>query len=147
MPNITHPIPQSDKSPNPRRRVTTSASKGRTKQEFKEESEINYILDKWMNGQPPQLRPLDYGDYSSNLDFQEAMEIITKTKEQFAGLPAKIRDRFGNDEKQMLHFLEDNDNLEEARKLGLVATPIKPPETETKIVPTPAPPKGEIPPD
>jgi len=41
-----------------------------------------------------------------------------------ASLPSKIRDRFGNDPSQLLSFLADSSNKDEAISLGLVSAPV-----------------------
>nr|UXQ87999.1 MAG: internal scaffolding protein [Microvirus sp.] len=150
MPNVTIPLKKGDPV-NGRRRVITTCKHGRTKQEFKEESEINFILDQWMNGNPPQLKAAEYGDYTTATDFQESMEKITYTQQQFATLPSKVRERFGNSPEQMLKFLENNDNLEEAAKLGLIHLPDppakEPEKAEATIVPTNTPAGGKTTPD
>jgi phage internal scaffolding protein len=45
---------------------------------------------------------------------------------QFDQLPALIRDRFHNDPQEMLAFLNDPNNYDEAIKLGLVNPPPAP---------------------
>lgn len=143
MPNITHP--PDDKTG--RVRVTTICKDVRTKQEFKEECDINQILKMWIKtGQAPFMAtPVAYGDFSQVTDFQESIELVTQTEQQFAALPSHLRDRFGNDAKQLLAFLENDDNREEAEKLGIVAK--MPIVDEAIIVPNNSPAEGETPPD
>lgn len=157
MPNKTHAW---DKKLG-RRRVTTLCAGGRTKQEFKDECDINQILKQWIKtGQAPYMAtPAEYGDFSVVTDFRESIELVTKTKQQFAALPSHLRDRFGNSPNQMLSFLEDNENMEEAIKLGIVQGPDfvldpEPPNNspepkgeKSKTVPTEKPAGGETAPD
>lgn len=62
-----------------------------------------------------------YGDFTTVPSFEEAQALIAETSQYFAGLPAQIRDRFGNDVKQFLAFVNDPANVDEGRKLGIFA--------------------------
>jgi hypothetical protein len=110
-----------------------------TKQEFKEECDINHILARLQDGPPrPWTNPpqLQYGDYANAPDFLNAQLLVKQAEDQFNALPAVARTRFRNDPATFLAFLNDPKNLDEARKLGLakpapVAPPPPPPSTET----------------
>ncbi len=116
---------------------------GRTKQSFQEETDINTIMARFVktgmlefvNKHNPQ-----YGDVS-NVDFQTSMETVAKSREMFADLPAKIRDRFNNDPAELLEFLDNPENKEEAVLLGLAKPAPKAPEKEKE--PTPPATKAE----
>lgn len=74
----------------------------------------------------PSGRP-EFGDFSDVKSYHEAQNIIIAAEESFASLPASVRDRFRNDPGQLLEFLENSSNLDEAVKLGLcVARPVEP---------------------
>ena len=92
-----------------------------TAQEFLEESDINYIADKFMRtGELKQVAQLPTnGDFQGIFDFQTAMNLIVDAKHEFMQLPAKIRSRFNNDPAQLIDFLEDPENDQEAIALGL----------------------------
>ncbi|UOF81663.1 scaffold protein [Microviridae sp.] len=92
-----------------------------TKQSFKEEVDVNKIIEKAARGQvvPGQLRDPIYEDFSSMPSYQEALNLVLRAEEQFAGLDAKLRSRFGNDPSQFLAFMEDPKNVEEHISLGL----------------------------
>ena len=97
-----------------------------TQQHFAEECDINNIVEKYMIsgvlGDPlvsPSVSPM-YGDYSSVEDFHSAQTIIAHATQAFDLLPAALRKRFNNDPAQLLSFLEDESNREEAIKIGLV---------------------------
>ena len=94
----------------------------RTEQEHIEEADINYIADRFMRtGEAPQLLNLPTaGDFSGIFDFQTAMNTIAQAKTEFMSLPAKIRTRFGNDPAQLLAFVQERDNYDEAVKLGFI---------------------------
>ncbi|ETR80120.1 hypothetical protein [Chlamydia pneumoniae] len=52
------------------------------------------------------------------IDYSEALNVVIEPQEQFESLPAKLRERFGNDPVVMLDFLSREENFEEAKKLG-----------------------------
>lgn len=117
----------------------------RTKQEFKDECNINVILARYqatglitnINNREPQ-----YVD-TTGYDFQQAMQTIAEAQSAFNDLPASLRDRFGNDPAQFLDFVHDEDNRAEAEKLGLVRPKAAPGDTGgTAIVPPENEPKG-----
>lgn len=92
-----------------------------TKQQFADECDINNIIDRFeQTGQLPAgtNREPQYG-YAPATDFREAMEIVTKAKENFDRLPAQIRARFGNSPENFLQFAENPANLPEMVAMGL----------------------------
>ena len=97
-------------------------------QHMKEECDINYILKQFnVTGQLPQS-PLSprYGDFTGIGDYHSALDRVIAADEEFMALPADLRARFGNDAAQLIEFLNDENNREEAIKLGLVERPQKP---------------------
>lgn len=96
-----------------------------TEQEHIEEADINYIADKFMRtGEMPQVLQLPTpAEFDGIFDFQTAMNTIAKAKLEFASLPAKIRSRFENDPAQLLEFVNDDNNREEAIRLGFIPKP------------------------
>lgn len=93
-----------------------------TEQEHAEEADINYIAERFMRtGELPQVLNLPTpGDFEGIFDFQTAMNTIKQAKDEFMTLPAKLRTRFANDPAQLIDFLNDPSNREEAAILGLV---------------------------
>jgi phage internal scaffolding protein len=96
-----------------------------TQQQFKNECDINYIVNRYLqtgyvnpmlvkNGQPV------FGDVSTIQGYKEAQDQIHEAARMFMELPAKIRDRFEHDPLKLLQFVANNDNYEEAVRLGLV---------------------------
>lgn len=98
-----------------------------TQQQFKEEANINNIIDKYqrtgflvdpfINTKGKAL----YGDFSEVQDFAEAQRLLIESQEAFNRLNPKVRARFNNDSIQFLEFINDEKNLPEAYDLGLVA--------------------------
>lgn len=96
------------------------------KQSFKEECDINTIVERFgITGQLPQnVRMPTYGDFEQVYDFHTAMNAIRAAEESFMAMPAKIRARFQNDPQQFVEFCSDENNREEAAKLGLAAAKV-----------------------
>lgn len=98
-----------------------------TQQHHKDDTDINVIVRRFgITGQLPQnfKAPLE-GDFTNITDYTSAVRLVQEAGDAFAKLPAVQRDRFGNDPAQMLAFLYDGKNREEAIKLGMIP---KPPE-------------------
>lgn len=103
-----------------------------THQEFKDECDINRIMDRAMKTGvfPPSVDVGRYGDFSDVGDFQEANELLSRVREQFAGLPAKVRDKFENDASKFLAWIDSKDfNLEDAHDMGILKE-----ESSSKII-------------
>lgn len=61
-----------------------------------------------------------YGDFSDAQQFQDMMDTVVKAQEAFDMLPATVRDRFDNNPKELIAFVNDEDNLDEAIEMGLI---------------------------
>ena len=103
-----------------------------TQQQFKEESDINTIVDRFMKSgvlPDPVLMP-QYVDFEGVFDFQSAMNVVRQADENFMRLDAKVRARFNNSPQEFLEFFANPDNAQEAVLLGLA---IPQPVAETKV--------------
>lgn len=105
----------------------------KTKQSEMQGCDIHYIIDR---GLVPPAPPAMYGDFSSPLEFREAMELVNNAQLQFSTLPAKLRDRFGNSPEAFLAFAGDPANMQEMVKLGLAVAkkPDTPPAPQEVVV-------------
>ena len=109
-----------------------------TRQEFKDDCDINRIVDKYTR---TGRLPYDadnlgiYVDVSEVGDYQSALAFVTNAKESFNKLDVNVRKRFENSPQKLLDFLKDPENTDEAIKLGLAkdGSP-KIPETTLKDV-------------
>lgn len=111
-----------------------------TKQEFSEESDINYIVKQFgLTGQLPSnvAVPMD-GDFIDSLDYQSALNAVIAAQDAFAAMPADVRVRFNHDPGAFLAFVHDPANRDEARKLGLLV-PEKAPDTAAAAAPAQSP--------
>jgi len=94
-------------------------------QHFKDETDINNILRQFnITGLLPQS-PLSprYGDFTGISDYQSALNAVIAAESEFEGLPAQIRARFNNNPEELINFLENSSNKDEAIALGLIPTP------------------------
>lgn len=76
-----------------------------------------------------------YADFSTLPDYEQALQIKNAADAQFALLPAHLRARFENDQRQFLAFVHDPKNADEMIKMGLRNPPTeKPPEVTLKDI-------------
>lgn len=75
-----------------------------------------------------------YGDFTQNNEYQEALNLVIKAQNAFDDLPAKVRQRFGNDPGEFLEFVSNPENQEEMVKLGLAQKLVEPAPTKVEIV-------------
>lgn len=123
----------------PRVRVSP-VGKSRTKQSFREESEINNIMARYTKTgiiDHFSKHGEEYG-FASSVVFHEAMNVVTKADQMFDALPAAIRRRFNGDPGDFLEFVQNPENREELVELGL-AKPVAGVEREPPSVPEPVP--------
>lgn len=102
----------------------------KTQQQFKDECDINNIMNKYTStGQFTHLTSKQgtYGDFSQITDYQEMLHTVKYAQDAFAALPADIRKRFNNDPGQLLEFVQNDKNYDEGVKLGLVQPKNPPP--------------------
>lgn len=97
--------------------------KGFTQQEFALESDINEIVRRFgLTGKLPEgIAMPQSGDFTGVDDYFSAVLAVRKADESFMLLPGELRARFHHDPQELLEFLEDGKNLDEAIKLGLVS--------------------------
>lgn len=112
-----------EKTESGRIRVYTLNEKpSRSQQQFKDQCDVNKIVARYKKtGIVTHLRGGDgqYGDFSDIGTYHEAIQRVLDANKEFMKLPAAIRNRFGNDPQQLMTFLDDPSNNEEAIKMGL----------------------------
>ncbi|AXH74044.1 MAG: internal scaffolding protein [Microviridae sp.] len=113
---------QSNYSPKTRLSLTFPAISPHTKQEFKDECDINILMSKYQStGQMPILNQSapQYLD-CTGFEFQSSMEFVAGAQSMFNELPSHLRNRFQNDPGTFLDFCSDENNRPEMLKLGLL---------------------------
>lgn len=101
----------------------------RTKQSAANECDINILMAKYQNtGSLTHVNSMipSYGDFSSTDDYLSASLKLMAADKAFQELPAQTRKRFSNDPRRFVAFVEDEDNYEEAREMGLLSADARP---------------------
>lgn len=102
----------------------------RTKKEFRDECDINKIVNRFMKtGVLQHVKSFSgsYGDVSVVRDYHESMIVLQQARDAFGALPAKLRARFENDPGKFLEYATNPANVDEMIELGLaVRTKDKP---------------------
>lgn len=105
-----------------------------THQEFREESDINTIIDRFGIGE----NPIEAQKWVTNVDISDApdnymdvMNQLNAAKAQFMTLPAKVRARFDHDPGQFVSFVSDASNAEEMVRMGLAEVRQAPSPSDT----------------
>lgn len=97
-----------------------------TKQEYQAECDINTIVKSWMSsGVCPSVNakvPL-FVDCTLVKSFEQSANDLIAAQDAFMELDPKIRKQFNNSPVELVEFLADERNREEAIKLGLVDVP------------------------
>lgn len=109
-----------------------------TKQSFKDECNINKIMEKFQRTGAlthyARHAPT-YGDCTP-VELSDALQMVINAEQMFADLPSSIRDRFNNDPEKFLEFVQNPENLEEMRKLGLADPDTSLSETQANETPS-----------
>lgn len=102
--------------------VTVNDEPSLTKQSFKDECDINTIMDKFTKTgvlNHVARHQMQYG-YATATDLREALDIIEQGQSMFMDLPAVVRKRFNHDPAEFLEFVQNPANKEELADLGLL---------------------------
>jgi len=94
-----------------------------TQQSFAEELDINTILRRFnVTGQAPlgNVSPM-YGDFTGLHDWEDAVEKVTRAREDFMRLPPDVREHFGNDPGQLIEYAQSHSYGEFVAEAELVA--------------------------
>lgn len=127
----------------PHRRVQVECANGRTKQEFKDECDLNVLMRKYEKtgvlptGRMSAPRYVDAFDLPS---YQESLQIMADAERAFMSLPARVRGEFDNDPEKFVAFAQDEKNVDKLREWGLAKPPEPAPEpVQVEVVNQPAP--------
>lgn len=127
------------------RTATFTPEKSLTKQEFKEETDINVILQRFMKtGEPPALAlPEHFADTTDKTTYFEMASAAAEANELFYTLPAALRAQHLNDPTrwadQVVNAIDNHDG-EALIALGVARATVKPPEGTSDLKgATPAP--------
>lgn len=94
------------------------------KQAMAAECDINNIMGRYQKTGLLQHVNHMGGTYDAlpdEIDYHTAMNQVIAAQDAFASLPSSIRNRFANDPAGFLAFVQNPDNLQEMREMGLAA--------------------------
>jgi phage internal scaffolding protein len=115
------------------------------KQEFRDECDINRIMMQYARtGELPQVSGAVYGDFNSTQTYHDMQNTLIEAQKAFKTLPASIRATFNNDPAEVIDFLNNPANRDQAVKLGLINGQITAEVLDSKGETTQTP-KGENP--
>lgn len=106
--------------------ATINSEHSKTDQQFAKDCDINEIVRKFKKtGQLTHLSKKQgvYADVSQVPDLLTAYEQITIAENAFADLPSDVRLKFSNNPQEMINFLTNPQNHDEAVQLGLLVPP------------------------
>lgn len=129
--------------------VANHKADGRTKQSFREESEIKNIIKRYQRTGLLDFKnehAASYGEFSS-MDFHEAMNIVVRGTEMFSDLPSDVRKKLKNDPAEFVDVVTNPARQAEAQALGLIKAPATKPSQPAPeaIVPAPGTPPAAAP--
>lgn len=100
-----------------------------TLQDEKDETDINYIVNKYADGQKgimtldlgdsSQYAYLQFGDATLPGDYSTALELVSGVREEFYSLPAYVRAKFDHDPLNFINHLNDPATLKYLSQQGL----------------------------
>lgn len=97
----------------------------KTQQQFAEDADINVMMRRFgvaeMQLPPMAHDPKFYGDMSDIPDLRTALERVRDAEEKFMALEPALRARFHNSPALLYEFVMDERNMDEAKRLGLLA--------------------------
>lgn len=95
----------------------------KTKQGLQDGTDINKILARWMKHGTSVAhwnpQEASYGDFSSGLDYSEALNALKAAEREFATLPARVRAHVGNDPAEFLQLVFDPERRDELEGLDI----------------------------
>lgn len=100
-----------------------------TQQHFKDDSDINNIMARYqktgvlVDPLTQTTRKPMFDDFSDLGDFRDHQQAVIEAQDMFMELPSKLRARFANDPAELLQWLSDPANKDEAIELGLFSNP------------------------
>lgn len=112
-----------------------SANDGMTRQEFRDECDINFLMAGFEAGKLNWFdpRPQEYLDVSDVPDLPQALSYLEKAQAAFMSLPANVRRQFDQDPLLFVEFAQQPANQAKMAEWGLA----KPPPVLDNSLPTP----------
>lgn len=108
-----------------RETATVNDEPSTVQEQFEKDCDINVMIKRFGLEKVSSI-PIDpsrFGDFSDTPDLRTALEIVRDAEYQFMQLPPKVRARFRNSPAELWEFLQDEENVEEAVRLGILENP------------------------
>jgi len=107
--------------------LDVETSKSKTEQSHKDDCDINKIVKRYRQtgilGNPNnKTRQPMYGDFTNIEEYQTIQNRLIQATDEFALLNSDLRAKFGNNPANLVEYLSNPDNLDEARQLGILPT-------------------------
>lgn len=108
-----------------KRVITLCNDEPRTKQQFKDEVDINNMIARFTRSNGVSVDQLlsqpasggHWGDFSDVPDLRTMYERLANAEESFMSLPSKVRKKFDNDALLFMEFVSKDENLKELATL------------------------------
>lgn len=107
-------------------KVTKEGEKSPVQQQFEEQSNINNIMKKYhATGMITHLnrKQGQYADMTQVKDYATSLQTVIDAQNAFMTLDSSIRKRFQNNPQELINFLKNPKNKDEAIALGIVNKP------------------------
>lgn len=117
--------------------IDFTGKRSRAKQQFRDECDINILMQKYQKG--IALTHLNryqgsYADVSGMVDYQEAQNIVLRAQEAFQSLPASVRAKFENDPGKFMDYALNPENKAALVEMGLAHKPAEPVVQDVRVV-------------
>lgn len=125
---------------------TGQAGPTRTREADRAETDINRIVGKWRETgivTHVNLRRAVYEDFSNTQSYLDARVALDNAAAIFDSLPARVRARVDNDPGKLIDFVNNPENDDELRELGLKNPIEEEPEPDPTVEPEPPAPAAE----
>jgi phage internal scaffolding protein len=118
--------------------IDFSGDPGKTDPSHAKDADINNIIATYVRTGvlPGNEGPQIFADVSDVPSYQDALQTVINAENAFMTLDAKTRKKFDNDPEEMLRFLSNPANREEATTLGMIS--------KSAPTPSPASPKAPV---
>lgn len=102
-------------------------------QSAKQECDLNYLLRGLNKSRIPVVPVVNEIRSLVGMDYQDMLFSIQRAHDSFLQLPSKVRARFGHRPEELINFVSDSKNYDEALELGLIK-----PDITTNANPSPS---------
>jgi len=142
MDNVKY-VPYSSVNP-PKSNPLKCKGPSRTRQDDLESSNINNIMNRYkQSGILPAANPSAfYADVTEVGTYREAVDLVHGAEKEFMKLNPDIRAKFENNPANFVDFVNEPENKDELKEMGILKDPIKEP-----VKPAPEPVTPEVSPE